>query len=134
MRSPRSLLVLPLLVAAALPVAADAGAAKKIAVPCWDADASAWTYLVKPKTCGTYEVALETTAFDVTNITWKKWGTKHATGVGKVSGEGYTGRVNVDASGLKRCSSKLSIYTKVYVSIPKRGDIAQLSKIPCPGK
>jgi hypothetical protein len=89
---------------------------------------------VKPKVCGTYEVGLETTAFDVSNITWKKWGTKHAVGIGTVTGEGYSGRVNVDASALKRCSAKLSIYTKVYVSIPKHGDIAQRSKIPCPPK
>lgn len=134
MRLPRLLLVLPLLAATAIPGAADAGAAKRVAIPCWDADANAWTYKVKPKVCGSYSVALETVPFNVTKLRWKAWGSKRATGIGHGKGEGYTGRLDVDASKIKRCSSTLSIYTRVYVSIPRRGDIAQVSKIPCPAK
>ncbi len=138
MRLPRPLLVLPLAAAAAaavaLPVAADAGAAKRIAVPCWDAEANAWTYRVKPKVCGSYTVGTETVAFEVTKLKWKNWGTKHAIGIGHGESETYSGRLDVDATKLKRCSSTLSIYTRVYVSIPKMGDIAQVAKIPCPAK
>lgn len=136
MRLPRPLLVLPLLTASvAVPVAADAGAAKRVVVPCWNASAGAWTYKVKPKVCGTYDTAaIEPVAFDVTKLSWKNYGSKRALGIGHGESEAYSGRLDVNASKLKRCSSTLSIYSRVYVSIPKMGDVAQIDRIPCPAK
>ncbi len=103
-------------------------------MPCWDANAGAWTYKVKPKVCGTYDVGVETVAFDVTKLSWKKWGSKRALGIGRGESEAYSGRLDMTASKLKRCSSTLSIYSRVYVSIPKMGDVAQVDRIPCPAK
>ncbi len=84
--------------------------------------------------CGSYSEGIEVVPFEVTKLKWKRWGTKHAKGIGHGEGVDYSGRLDVNATGLKRCSSTVSIYTKVTVSIPKMGFIANVSRIPCPPK
>jgi hypothetical protein len=115
------------------PLPARAAEVRRVAVPCYDADTSTWTYPTKPKACGTYDPsALEVVPFTVSGIAWSGWGEKKASAKGKGRGAAYRGPLTVDVRGLKRCSSTLSIYARVVVSIPKRGAIASHAGLPCP--
>lgn len=135
MTSPRRLLlVLPLAVAAALPATfADAAATRTFKVPCSNADATGWKYMVKPPSCTVYDAtSADLTTFTPKGLKWKHWGKATTTATGTLKAKAYSGKIEVKATKLKQCSSKLSVYTQLTVSIPKAGAIAQFSAVPCP--
>ena len=132
-RSLRPVLSLPLLALALAPMSAHAAATKSVAIPCYNVDGQTWDYLVKPKLCVAYDpYTQEVVPISLEALKWTKWGSKTATAKGKVKGEDYSGPIEVKASGLKRCSAKLSIYTRYRADIPKKGSFVVQADLPCP--
>lgn len=132
-------LVLPLLaLVIAAPMPATLASAKPkakaaIQVPCSTDDGAAWQYLTKPKACPVYDASTDATyVFTPSALKWKQWGDSAAKGSGTLKTKIYDGDVAVKASGLKRCSATVSIYTRVVVSVPNAGWIAKFTGLPCP--
>lgn len=125
----------------ATPVAAASGkkkAAPSYAVPCKSADGKAWEYLTKPKSCVVYDQASDaaaTSLMAVKQLKWKSWGAKSATAPGHLKTDFFDDDITLKVSGLKKCTAKLSVYTKVQVMVPSsQNAIAASYKATCPTK
>lgn len=136
MSSPR-LALIPLALLSLATAAPVAGAANRgtVKLGCSTADAKGFVYAVKPKTCLGYDARTDaSTTFTASKLKWKSWGASKATATGSLATAAIGGKAKVTASKLKKCSSKLSIYTRVEFVAADYGTPIATLKVPCPGK